>query len=369
MRLPAGHFLCTFKSLNELNAAVHASLKGQAARNAVACFDSAGAKLLGIDEAEMAPAEEAGSELWLEEEEEPENIDAFVKLALAEVQGGRKHISQAMVASVVGLAVQQMRREYAATIEQPPYALRQVSFESRRMSRHGLAGRMVGVANRHDAERREEIEWCSSPRCEDGQHFVNRLLAFAVAASPVSFEHACYLLEQLWLQVPSTDNLYAFIHGPAAAAIEQHFVAQQERLLDDLNSTRVGYDMCHSAAVKAKQSLGAVSINAGAPPVPTVSRAASRLWLQLTGWLLCVGEHTGKILWQHVETDGESASREQLVFSLFMVWADLNQLDLVSVCTDDGPCRQIIREAVRKHCPTASSDEAEHFTALVIDMW
>ena len=100
------------------------------------------------------------------------------------------------------------------------------------------------------------------------------MLAFAVAASPVSFEHACYLLEQLWLQVPSTDNLYAFIHGPAAAAIEQHFVAQQERLLDDLNSTRVGYDMCHSAAVKAKQSLGAISINAGAPPVPTVSRAA-----------------------------------------------------------------------------------------------
>ena len=100
-----------------------------------------------------------------------------------------------------------------------------------------------------------------------------------------------------------------------------------------------------------------------------LSLAPPRLQLHLTGRRSRAGEHTGKILWQHVETDGESASREQLVFSLFMVWADVNQLDLVSVCTDDGPCRQIIREAVRKHFPVASDDEAEHFTALVIDMW
>ena len=40
---------------------------------------------------------------------------------------------------------------------------------------------------------------------------INRLIAYAIAVTPVSFEHACYFLEQLMVRVPGTDFLRRLI--------------------------------------------------------------------------------------------------------------------------------------------------------------
>lgn len=57
------------------------------------------------------------------------------------------------------------------------------------------------------------------------------------------------------------------------------------------------------------------------------------------------------------------------MMQLFFVWADLKELDVAAMCTDEGPCQAFIRSSVRKHIPDAMDDDVERYTELMWDVW
>ena len=57
-----------------------------------------------------------------------------------------------------------------------------------------------------------DIIWDSDERTPSGERLINRLLALSIGITPVTFQHACYLLRSMWFKVPWSTGMYKFIH-------------------------------------------------------------------------------------------------------------------------------------------------------------
>ena len=138
--------------------------------------------------------------------------------------------------------------------------------------------------------------------------------------------------------------MYKYIREIVRPAV--HTVCERRRAeMQSAHETHeLGYDACHSAYRKAKQTRGALSV-------------------QNKGWT------EGMILRAISNTEGESASREDLILRQLFTWAFDNELDIGSVCSDESSARAIIQRTVRKFRPGATVDEEERHVELLIDLW
>jgi hypothetical protein len=194
--------------------------------------------------------------------------------------------------------------------------LKKISFSSRRMTRKGLAARVVGQPQWREgstrfSHRSRNIIWDSDYRVPSGERLINRLLALSIAITPVTFQHACMLLRVMWFKVPWSTGMYNFIHDKVHPAVEQIVEEQEAELVDRNRNCDVGFDACHNAVRSAQ-----------------VSRAAMSLQNE--------GRDHGKIIKAITSAAGRAAGREDKMLRALIAWRKVVKLNILSVTTDES---------------------------------
>jgi hypothetical protein len=125
-------------------------------------------------------------------------FDSYHNQAQFKAQRLIEQVKEEMLEELEQPEMVQLLEEMAERLHQArqvaPHRLEKVTFPTKKMVHKGAAGQMWGQAEHNDSLRRHTVKWVSSPSFADGTLLANRLIAYSIAVTPASFQHACYLL-------------------------------------------------------------------------------------------------------------------------------------------------------------------------------
>ena len=223
-----------------------------------------------------------------------------------------------------------------------------LTWELRRMTQHGLAGRCVARCSLHTdctyLPSDGELVWESSPYDEGtNKYMVNELYCGAIGYSQALHEASATLLDCMMLKAPCNSDVYGFVHTKVAPVVQQMKEEEEQRVAADSMRDRGfvagGFDTAHDAVRNAPNSVGAMCDLA-----------------------------TGELVTVNTLSEGTSASREPKILATQLDRVDELGIDLAVVAVDG--CKDTAKQiSSHPRVNAAAPADRSKTTDTALDTW
>ena len=192
-----------------------------------------------------------------------------------------------------------------------------LSWRVDRMTRHALAGRMVGTCRKVGGCEQNVTYESSLINEKTGRYFINDLFGFAMATNQCTFEATACFLEGMMMKTPDASTTYRFMKETVAPEVAAAKEAEEKRVIAlarEVGHQLLAFDAGHSCVVNAEHTTG-----------------------------VAIDLRNGLVALSRINSEGSSASRESIICAALLHYVTRSDDSIdTPVCTQHVPTQSAL---------------------------